>query len=276
MLLNFAIICFGCWPPPPPPEPEPDPLCEGTIARVVATTGQIVSKTSGSVTFTLPNCRANYVFVGPGGQTTVFVNVSRAVTATFSPSRVSLNDSDDLRLYLASNPTNFAQFRMTRSEINDLDPGITTGYYFFSSGGGGYVLIPFNQTLYERYERLVLSWNLGTLRKVWVGESFATLQANLGGALPTNISLWNVTHRFFRGGLPHLQKSMVEGAPGPIIQPTGPFEFRETSSSFTYNYGESVDGNATTTAISLSSNNSLGTGLILVTNVQPTTVRITN
>jgi hypothetical protein len=277
MLLSMFAICFGCWPPPPPPEPDPDPICEGNVARIVAQTGKIYSRTSGSVTFSLANCRANYVFIGPSGQTTVFNDVSRSVTATFKPTGVPINNPDELRLYLASDPVNYGRFTVGRTEIDDLDPGITTGYYFFQgSGAGGYTLVPFNQTLYERYERRVLSWNTGTLSKVWVGQSFATLQGKLGGALPGDITLWNVTHRYFRNGIATLQKSMIEDSSGPVAEPTGAFEFRETASSITFDYGESVDGNAYSTAIWIGDRFTPSTALVAVSNVQPTTVRITN
>jgi hypothetical protein len=63
---------------------------------------------------------------------------------------------------------------------------------------------------------------------------------------------------------------------GPVIEPTGAFESLETSSAYTYNYGEIVYGNAFSTSIWIGDDNSFGTALIAIANLQPTTVRINN
>lgn len=265
-----AAICFGCAPPPPPPPPA---SCEGTVTHVSAQSAKLFRKSSASVTFDIADCQADYIFVGPRGKTTFYNDVSDSLTIRVKPSAVRLNATNELRLYLASDPTNFAKFRLRRSEINVSDPGITTGYYFFRRG---YVLIPFNQTLFERYERLVLRWNRGTLRKIWVGESVATLQGNLGGSLPNDITLWAATHRYIRyGTVAHLQKRMNEPT-GPVVEPMGAFESRDSSSSFTYNYNESVYGNAFSKSIWIGNDGGFGTALVAVTNLQPTTALLGN
>ena len=268
-----AAICFGCAPPPPPPPPPPPASCEGTVSHVSAQSAKLFRKSSASVTFDIADCKADYIFVGPGGRTIFYDDVSGSLTIGFKPSAARLNATNELRLYLASNPKNFANFDLRRREINVSDPGITTGYYFFRRG---YVLIPFNQTLFERYERLVLSWNRGSLRKIWVGESVATLQGNLGGSLPDEITLWAVTHKYIRyGTIAHRQKRMNE-ATGPVVEPIGAFESRNSRSAFTYNYNESVYGNAFSTSIWIGDDDGFGAALVAVTNLQPTTARLRN
>ncbi len=255
-------------------ESSPPAVCEdGTITRAVAQSAKLNSKTSATVTFDIADCQADYILIGPGGQTIFYDDIAGSLTVAFNPSAVGPNTTDELRLYLVSDPTNFASFDMRRSEVNVSDPGITTGYYFFRTG---YVLVPFNQTIFKKCERLVLSWNSGTLRKVWVGESVATLQGNLGGSLPSDITLWAATHKYVRNGVtPHLQKSMNEPT-GPSAEPTGPFESRVALSSFTYNYNESVLGNAFSTSIWIGNGNGFGMALVAIANVQPTTAQISN
>ena len=273
MLENFVMsICLGCWPipplPPPPPPAQP-PLCEGLVSSVRAQTASLMSRTSVSVTFRIADCRANYIYVGTGGPV-LFTGVSGMVTVSDNPSRVSLGSSDTLRLYQVTSPTNAAQFTMRRTKVSALDPGITTGYFTTRRTA---TLLPFNQTLYERYERLVLSWPLGTQRRIWSGQSFADLSGNLSGALPRIINLWNVDHRIYRGSNLHLSQRMTEfSGTGPVLEPAGvAYELRDSATSSTYSISESVRGNAHTTSVTIGN-----TPLLLVVNLQPTNVTMSN
>jgi hypothetical protein len=249
--IAIAAVCFGCWlPAPKPPEPEPAPICEGTVPRISAKTAAIISRKSGSVTFDLPDCQADYTFTGPKVAPVQYNGVSGSLTVAFNPAKVSLGDQDVLRLFLTSRPLNSAIFRMSRNRKRSSGAGLTSGLLLLSAGPAvGYVRLIFNQNLFETYHRYVLSWNSGTLRRVWVGKSAANIQADLGPALPQTISLWNVAHKYVRGGSDHLLTSMIEPPAGPALAPSGAFAYRESKANYLYRYGENVTGNANTNAL---------------------------
>ncbi len=214
------------------------------------TTASLINRSSATATYDLENCYEHYIFVGPDGIPIPYY-AANFLTVAFDPRDVSTNSRELARLYVAADPGNSGRFWVRRHAVQASDSGIVVGYTFRRN-----VRFPipmsFNSSLYERYERLTISWDTGTLMKLWSGEAFADITAPLNGVLGSDITGMNARHKFFRWSFGNfiLDKAMTSIPPDPsIIEPAGPYELVHSTDSFTFNYSEEPQAIAVTTGI---------------------------
>ncbi len=209
------------------------------------------SKTSLKLNYEAKNCTLSATFTG-AGQNQTLQDLSGPFSITVNPQAVSLGSTEQLILNPSSGPTKTITLEReykvkSKGEVmfgKLLDTGLPT--------------VQFNQTLNEVYQRFEVNSTVGIASKIVGGYSTFLNSNSMQNPLPSEIAVWNASHRYFNASRGDHQNKSMSPATGFI---PGDAYARSVTSTIDYNMGETSTGKAKTTAIQMAS----PSGHILVT-----------